>query len=74
MAYYMGTDKYSCDFCGIEMDWDEADEKNGTMWECEECGKHFCSACFIKRHGKLTFDHMISEEEKVLCPDCHTEV
>ena len=50
--YSIGNDTYSCDFCGFEMSWDEADETQGEMWGCEKCGNSFCSKCFIDRFGK----------------------
>lgn len=72
MAYLMGTDTYTCDYCGVEMKWDGEDERHGVLWECEKCGtKHFCSACFIKRFGKNAFDVMLQDMERLMCPDCY---
>lgn len=71
MAYKMGIDTYTCDYCGVEMKWDGEDERHGTMWECELCSKHFCTSCFRHVHGYDSFDTMLHEHQFILCPDCY---
>ena len=55
MAYQMATGLYSCDICDFEMTWDRNDDIHGSMWACEKCESHFCSKCFIDRHGADAF-------------------
>ena len=69
----MSTDLYTCDFCGVQMKWDESKERSGTMYGCEKCGREFCSRCFKKYLGNEKFDDMLADEEKVLCPSCYAE-
>lgn len=71
--YLMSSGKYQCDFCDYETDWDKADEEHGVMWECECCGKHFCTKCFERTQGAESFAKMMKESNKVLCPDCYKE-
>lgn len=68
--YNIGTNRYTCDICGVEVDWNKADEERGEMWGCERCDTNFCSQCFIDRHGQEEFDKMLKESDLVLCPDC----
>lgn len=70
MAYQMATGLYSCDICGFEMTWDRNDGLHGCMWGCEKCESHFCSKCFIDRHGADAFHRMLRESGKALCPTC----
>ena len=67
--YKIDTDTYVCDCCGREYKWDG--EEYGNIWECEECGKHFCTDCFTAALGRDAFDSMTRMFEKVLCPDCY---
>ena len=67
----MNSDLYECDICGFREKWDAHDDRRGDMWGCESCGKDFCTACFVKRHGRASFDKMLSESDFVLCPDCY---
>ena len=69
--YKMDTDTYVCDFCEKEYKW-EADDY-GTIWECEGCGKHFCTDCFTAALGRRAFNTMVRKHEKVLCPDCYAK-
>ena len=69
--YLMNTDDYECDFCGFREKWDEHDDHRGDIWECESCGKDFCTSCFEKQHGKRVFDAMLSFTPYVLCPVCY---
>lgn len=68
--YSMGRDSYACDLCGVELPWDGSDECQGDMWECEVCGTHFCTKCFVDRLGRKRFDNMLRGGDKVLCPEC----
>ena len=70
MAYQMATGLYSCDICDFEMTWDRNDDLHGGMWGCEKCESHFCSKCFIDRHGVVALRRMLQESGKVLCPTC----
>lgn len=72
--YLMNNDSYKCDYCGIEMDWDESKQEYGDMWECEQCGTNFCSKCFTDELGLAEFRNMINESDKVLCPNCYKGV
>ena len=66
---WIGYEKYKCDFCN-----NEENEENDTysqIWECEECGKHFCRKCFINKYGEKTFFKMVSENDKIKCMDCY---
>ena len=36
---FLGSNLYSCDFCGFEMNWDKKDNFHGEMWGCEKCGR-----------------------------------
>lgn len=67
--YSMEKDTYICDTCRVEVKWDGHDEKKGTIWECEYCGKHFCTACFVEKAGREAFDRMFRETDFVLCPE-----
>ena len=71
--YIMGADLYECDFCGVRMEWCETDEEHGTMWECEECGEHFCTQCFLKRHGGEAWTQNM-RSDRLRCPECCTKV
>lgn len=70
----MSSDTYECDFCGFPAKWDEHESGyRGDIWECEYCGRHFCTGCFINGLGRPAFDHMLRETDVVVCPDCYTE-
>ena len=68
--YLMGSDEYECDICGFRGKWDAHDDHRGDLWECERCGKHFCTNCFKKACGEEDFRKMLSETDNVLCPEC----
>lgn len=68
--YLMGRDEYECDICGFREKWDAHDDHRGDMWECERCGKHFCTNCFKQACGEEDFRKMLSETDNVLCPEC----
>ena len=68
--YAMTSDLYECDFCGVQMKWDETDPVHGNMWECEKCGAHFCERCFEDRFGIVSFHKMLRDENEVHCPGC----
>ncbi|MBO5970746.1 MAG: hypothetical protein J6S14_19910 [Clostridia bacterium] len=79
--YLMDIDKYECDFCGFEADWDGSDPICGSLWECEECGKHFCEKCFTDRWGRKAWDTMLHagligsfETSRIMCPECYGEI
>ena len=63
---WIGYEKYICDFCN-----NEENDTDSQIWECEECGKHFCRKCFIKKYGEKTFFKMVSENDKIKCMDCY---
>lgn len=69
--YKMDSDTYVCDCCGREYKWDG--EEYGNIWECEECGKHFCTDCFTAALGRDAFDAMVRNSPSVLCQDCYKE-
>lgn len=71
--YSMGKDTYACDTCGLEQKWDAYDERRGTMWECEHCGTHFCTECFVEKLGRECFDEMMKESNLVLCAECYNK-
>ena len=68
--YLMNDDQYECDICGLREKWDAHDDRRGDLWECERCGKHFCTNCFKKACGEEDFRKMLSETDNVLCPEC----
>lgn len=53
-----------------KMYWDYSHETHGNMWGCEKCQTHFCSKCFIDRHGADAFRRMMQDCDKILCPSC----
>ena len=67
---YMSEDLYECDFCGVELGWDETHDTYGDMWECEECGRTFCSRCLKNAIGEAAYYELMRGHDKVLCPDC----
>lgn len=71
--YLLNRDAYVCDECSAEMKWDETDTTHGTMWECEKCGRNFCSKCFVDRCGEQAFTCMLKKSDIVLCHDCFTK-
>ena len=68
--YLMSSDAYECDICGFTEKWNEHDDHRGDMWECEKCGKHFCTHCFERICGRDAFRKMLSNTDYVLCPEC----
>lgn len=79
--YIMDTDLYECDFCGFQSKFDASDDDHGSMWECEDCGKHFCEKCFIDRWGRKAWDTMLHagligsfETSRIMCPSCYGEI
>lgn len=68
--YMMNNDQYECDICGFRGKWDAHDDRRGNLWECERCGKHFCTNCFKKACGEEDFRKMLSETDNVFCPEC----
>lgn len=71
--YNMSIDTYACDICGFEEKWDAHDDRRGDLWECDYCGKHFCTACFIEEVGRDAFEKMLGETDYVLCPEHYKE-
>jgi len=74
--YNMAKDTYKCDFCGWEAPWDGGDDDHGSMWECEDCGKHFCTTCFTARWSRKAWDTMLHAGligSKIMCPECYGE-
>lgn len=80
--YNMAKNVYSCDICGFEEETlDAVDFHHGAIWECEECGKHFCEKCFTDRWGRKAWDKMLREEvigsfetDRIMCPECYGEI
>ena len=70
MAYNLGSDTYSCDICGFEMQWDASDLVHGEMWSCEKCGDTFCSKCFIDRYGRKEYMRMMQQSDLIYCSSC----
>lgn len=74
--YLMNSDTYICDFCGIELLWDETSDTNGDMWGCEVCGKTFCSKCLKDKIGEVEYLKVMQatsseyEDDVLRCPDC----
>lgn len=56
---------YECDFCNAKIEWESLDERRGTIWYCEKCGKDVCSKCIEKKLGRS-----IVPSDDILCPDC----
>lgn len=69
--YSMVKDTYTCDTCGFEEKWDAHDDHRGDIWECECCGAHFCTECFVKKFGRESFDKMLKEAGHITCVDCY---
>lgn len=57
--------KYNCEFCNVEIDWEGQHELNGLMWSCEKCGKSVCSKCI----EDITHVN-VGSSDIILCPDC----
>lgn len=79
--YIMSHDTYTCDFCDIELAWDEEDDVRGKMWGCEVCGKDFCEKCFVDKFGRKTWEDMLQgalsgpfEGDILYCPDCFSRI
>ena len=70
MAYNMQDNTYDCDFCGVTMKWDETDDHHGTMWQCNYCGKTFCSLCFKTALGSENYETMLQDYNEVICHEC----
>lgn len=65
---------YKCGYCGEALDWESGDGNGNEPWVCEECGKVFCTDCFIKEHGVKEYYkmmQMLDENDLILCPDCY---
>ena len=64
-----------CDFCGTMIAWGDQNEKQASIWSCEQCGRYFCSDCFKKIHGPANYQDMVRTELRsdapILCPDCY---
>lgn len=69
--YSMERDVYTCDTCGFEEKWDAHDDHRGDMWECECCGTHFCTGCFVEKLGRESFDKMLREADYIVCAPCY---
>ena len=69
--YLMSVARYECDIYGFSEAWDAHDERNRDLWECESCMKHFCTKCFIDKFGRLAFEKMLTDSERVSCPECY---
>jgi hypothetical protein len=68
--YNTKNDKYVCDFCGMEIGWDEHHHSHGDIYSCDICGKHFCSRCFKNKIGTDAYYQMIQSGNRIKCPDC----
>ena len=71
--YSMERDTYICDFCSVEIGWDETKEPHGEMWGCEKCGRAFCTKCFIDRFSRKVWMDMMQDCQSILCPTCKEE-
>ena len=69
--YNLSRDTYTCDFCNLEMRFDEHDDVHGDLWGCEECEAIWCTKCFVDRFGRDAFDKMIRENDRIYCPTCY---
>ncbi len=67
----MNSEKYVCDFCGVEIDWEETDDFCGNVWICESCGRTFCSKCLQDAIGQDDYWGMMLSCVPALCPDCY---
>ena len=82
MAYSMARNIYICDLCGFEEEHlDASDDLHGSMWECEDCGTHFCEKCFTDRWGRKAWDTMLRDgrigsfdTSRIFCPSCFGEI
>lgn len=66
-------EKYICEFCKTEIDWEGSDENKGTIWACEElgCGVAFCRSCFSDKFSHAEFTKMTNEDDIIRCPSCY---
>lgn len=60
---------YKCKHCGVYLPWEECDVTHGNIFECEECGEHFCQQCWEKNYNRA----LTEEEDNLLCNDCAKE-
>lgn len=74
MSYRKGNDKYICDFCGVELGWEEHTDAHGEIWSCEVCGKNFCSRCLRGAIGRENYVKLMQSGDLIKCPDCAREV
>ena len=67
------NDMYDCKYCGTPISWNDGHGDKGNIWTCENdtCNIDFCSDCAENVIGVRAFQNMISNGEKVLCPDCY---
>ena len=56
---------YSCYSCKTVIEWESSHPTNGLIWECEICGKNFCSKCLEETVGRS-----MCEDDDVICPSC----
>lgn len=70
MSYRKETDKYVCDFCGVELSWAEQTDAHGEIWSCEVCGKNFCSQCLRNAVGREHYVVLMQSNDLIKCPDC----
>ena len=72
--FMMDSDTYVCDECGTLFPFLSPGDQYGGIWECEDCGKHFCTDCFIRSASRKDFDTMLAEDSIVRCADCYKEM
>jgi len=72
--YSISRDTYTCDECGFEEKWDTHDDHRGDIWECEYCGKHFCTFCFMSVADQEVFDRMLHGTDRVVCAKHYLEI
>jgi len=52
----------ACDYCKVTID-------RRAVFECQQCKKHFCAACFENRITPKAFPEMY--RRIIMCPDCY---
>lgn len=51
-----------CDYCGMPA-------TRRPIFECQQCKKHFCAACFENKTNPKAFPEMY--RRVIMCPDCY---
>lgn len=52
--YSIDNDRYTCDFCGFEMEWDATDEVHGGLWGCENAERASALNALLTDTGEIS--------------------